>query len=82
MTQKEKKHPSDDFMMQLVTLNGVTKTVNEWTLEKKLKPNTVYKRRNAGCNWQEALMPVQKRNPLFSQYGVSIKKQFFSKTKP
>lgn len=77
MQAQQKKpvtQPNDEFMGQQVTLDGTTKSVAIWCKEKKLKPNTVYGRRNSGCSWAEALRPLS-RHKSFRQYGVRMNDQ-------
>lgn len=52
------------FASTPVTLDGVTKTVQEWCDERRLSPDTVYQRRVRCCNWAEALAPAKRGGGL------------------
>jgi len=65
------------FMTTKVTLNvsgiSVTKTVEEWCIERNLKPRCVYQRRKKFSSWEESF--AKKPYPTNKRYsGWSIKK--------
>ena len=47
------------ILATLVTLDGVTKTAEEWAIERKINLVTVLKRRQTAHSWAEALTPVK-----------------------
>lgn len=53
-----KKHqPPETFLKTAVTLDGETRTVEEWCVLKGLRSVMVYRRRTKNWSWAEAFQP-------------------------
>lgn len=55
----------------MVTLGGVTKTAQEWAMERGVKWQTVKMRRYRGSSWSEALRSGHYRSPWATNWVVS-----------